>query len=161
MAGADQHSRGTIRPGFARWAPRKIQRAQGRPGVRRTRSLVCSKKAHELVTTGTPEHRPSLRDGITAYTCSPRSAGLVSLRRLARNRCTRLDPSVGRSGPHDFAVRGLRASPARRPRPPHPVLTFAAIGQTPLWSKQDAARQPYISEKRKKNILHWKAWRAS
>jgi hypothetical protein len=31
------------------------KRVQGRPGAGRTRSLVCSKKAHELVTTGSTE----------------------------------------------------------------------------------------------------------
>jgi hypothetical protein len=33
----------------------KEKRAQGRPGAGRTRSLVCSKKAHELDTTGSTE----------------------------------------------------------------------------------------------------------
>ena len=39
------------------------------PGARCTRSLACeSKKAHELITTGSPESfRHSLHDGSTAY----------------------------------------------------------------------------------------------
>jgi hypothetical protein len=41
------------RPGFGR-SPR--QRTQGMPGVGHTRSLVCRKKAHELVTTGEAVH---------------------------------------------------------------------------------------------------------
>jgi hypothetical protein len=32
-----------------------MRRAQGKPDALRTRSLVCEKKAYELVTTGTPE----------------------------------------------------------------------------------------------------------
>jgi len=50
--------------------PPKNQRAQGRPGARCTRGLVCNvhlkKNAHEH--TGSAETlRPSLRNGFTAY----------------------------------------------------------------------------------------------
>jgi hypothetical protein len=46
----------------------EYQRAQGMPGAQCTRSLVCNKKTHELVTTGTPEiTRHSPRNGFTAY----------------------------------------------------------------------------------------------
>jgi len=47
--------------------------------------------------------RHSLREWFTAYTCSPWCAGLASHRglRIAR----KFDLSVGRPGPHDFAVR--------------------------------------------------------
>jgi hypothetical protein len=38
------------------------------PDAQCTRSLVCNKKTHELVTTGTPEiTRHSPRNGFTAY----------------------------------------------------------------------------------------------
>jgi hypothetical protein len=44
------------------------QRAQGMPGARCARSLACSKKTRELVTTVTPEiARHSPRNGFTAY----------------------------------------------------------------------------------------------
>jgi hypothetical protein len=44
------------------------QRAQGMPGAQCTRSLVCKKQTHELVTTVTPEiARHSPRNGFTAY----------------------------------------------------------------------------------------------
>jgi hypothetical protein len=46
----------------------------------------------------------SLRNGVTAYTRSPRGAGLDSPRRR-RIIFRRLDPSVGGPGPRDFAVR--------------------------------------------------------
>jgi len=49
--------------------------------------------------------RHSLRDGVTAYTCSPRCAGLVSHRRPGKQNPPKRDLSVGRSGPHDFTVR--------------------------------------------------------
>src|SRR5579863_4193617 len=45
-----------IRPSFAnRWSLRE-QRAQGMPGVRCTRSLVCKVKSIRVVTTGSPVH---------------------------------------------------------------------------------------------------------
>ena len=70
-------------------------------------------KKQAAVTTGKAEAiRHSLRDGLAAYTRSPRSAGLVSLRRLLA-RHQRLDTSVGVPGPRDFAVcMDLRSSDA-------------------------------------------------
>jgi len=82
------------------------KRAQGMPGAWRTRSLVCKGGKH---TSSHHRHaetvRHSLCNGLAAASCSPRSAGLVSLRRLARSSLARLGASVGVSGPHDFAVR--------------------------------------------------------
>ena len=63
------HSRGAMRPGFALDSAPGSQRAQGRPGARCTRGLVCKmvqRTAHEH--TGSAETlRPSLRSGLTAY----------------------------------------------------------------------------------------------
>jgi hypothetical protein len=79
--------------------------------VRRTHPQACVqwKKAHELETTGsTGATRPSLRNGVAAYTRSPRGAagmpGLLAPVALP-DVLARLDLSVGRSGPHAFAVR--------------------------------------------------------
>jgi hypothetical protein len=86
------------------FVPRK-QRAQGRPGAGRTRSLVCSKKAHELVTTGSTETSglpcamvltllralPGVRDLIVTVACETSSR--------------KLSASPGAPGPHDLAVR--------------------------------------------------------
>src|SRR5260370_1344656 len=63
------HSRGAKRPGRERkFSPQK-KRAQGKPGARCTRGLVCKvvrRNAHEH--TGSAESiRPSLRNGFTAY----------------------------------------------------------------------------------------------
>jgi hypothetical protein len=62
-------SRGAMRPGRTRNAAPKNQRAQGKPGARCTRGLVCKvvrRNAHEH--TGSAESiRPSLRNGFTAY----------------------------------------------------------------------------------------------
>jgi hypothetical protein len=77
------------------------------PGAGRTRSLVGGKgqAAHKHSHRGLAETiRHSLRDGFTAAPCSPRSLGLVSLRRYA-NRIAQLDPSVEGTGPHGLTVR--------------------------------------------------------
>src|SRR6185437_8490112 len=99
------------------------QRAQGRPGARCTRGLMCSraskKCAHEH--TGSAETlRPSLRNGFTAYTCSL-VAMLCHHRLRDAKHHRRLDASTGASGPHDFAVRAtsLLATPHTH-RSPHP-----------------------------------------
>src|SRR3982074_1554846 len=59
------------------------QRAQGMPGARCARSLVCSEKAHELVTTVTPESPGIPRAMVltVSFVLSP-VTGLVCHRRL-------------------------------------------------------------------------------
>ena len=42
-------------------------------------------------------NRHSLRNGVTAYTCSPRSAGLISLHRLTGSSPASLIPASGRA----------------------------------------------------------------
>ena len=93
--------------------PPKNQRAQGRPGARCTRGLVCNvhskKNAHEH--TGSAETlRPSLRNGFTAYiVLSPVTGFFVTVAYGIVFR--KLDTSIGVSGPHDFAVRFSFARP--------------------------------------------------
>jgi hypothetical protein len=48
-------------------------------------------------------NRHSLRNGFTAYTRPPRCPGLIAT--VTCGIAHKLDPSVGRSGPRDFAVR--------------------------------------------------------
>ena len=74
------------------------------PGARCARSLACkNKKAHEVVTTGSPE-QPGIPRAMVltvSFVISP-VIGLFCHRHL---RCRKLDASVEASGPHDFAVR--------------------------------------------------------
>src|ERR1700720_3414001 len=119
------------------------------PGAHCTRSLACSKKTRELVTTRTPEH-PAFPHAmvLTAYFVLSPVIGLFCHRRLRIEGCQRpvgptclreLDAGVEASGPHDFAVRvsavrqraidrsRAEARPAitsralALPRPPHPI----------------------------------------
>jgi hypothetical protein len=93
------------------------QRAQGKPGARCTRSLVCSVLvAHECSHhrfTGTPSF-PCAMVLTVSFVLSP-VTGLFCHRRRADN-SAKLDASVGASGPHDFAVRVSIIRPARYSR---------------------------------------------
>ncbi len=90
-------SRGAMRPRLASTLPSLERRAQGRPGARCTRGLVCKhaqKHAHEH--TGSAETlRPSPRNGFTAYSAlSPVTGFLATVapRALPQN----LTPASGR-----------------------------------------------------------------
>ena len=85
-----------------------------------SRAIAHRERAHEH--TGSAETlRPSLRSGFTAYfVLSPvnGSFATVAPKKLASQE---LDASTATSGPHDFAVRIMRARLLRNPRPPHPT----------------------------------------
>jgi hypothetical protein len=128
-------SRHTAPEFFKIHSPQK-KRAQGRPGARCTRGLMCKdalgKSAHEH--TGSAEAvRPSLRNGFTAYSVlSPARPGLLvtvtpKKRELPRN----LTPATGASGPHDFAVRVSRARQSQPSRPSLPAPTSVTMANAP------------------------------
>jgi hypothetical protein len=98
--------------------PRKGKRAQGRPGARCTRGLVCKivrRNAHEH--TGSAETlRPSPRNGFTAYIALSLATGFVATIARKKRASHELDASVGASEPHDFAVRKQRRSSLARHR---------------------------------------------
>src|ERR1700738_607191 len=106
---------------FKNHTPRS-KRAQGMPGARCTRGLVCKnvQRAHTSIQVQTGASRHSLRNGFTAYTALSPVTGLSCHRRLARLHA-KLDASVGASGPHDFAVRTLAFRQTAPPPPPPPV----------------------------------------
>jgi hypothetical protein len=126
------HSRGAIMPEFRIiHVPPGYKRAQGTPGDGLTHGPPAVRKA------GGSDHRlsrisrHSLRNGFTAYTCSPRCAGLVSHRHLSFI-IDKLDTSVGVPGPHDFAVRTVAARLAAPTRPSHPASNVRDDRETPL-----------------------------
>ena len=128
------HSRGAMRPGFARsFAPldnrgRRESRVRAAPAVS---CAMCTEKcAHEH--TGSAEaSRPSLRDGVTVSFALSLATGLschhhprtnaLAFAREKRLLLKGLDASVGASGPHDFAVHVTCRSSSAHPRPPHPT----------------------------------------
>jgi len=55
----------------------------------------------------------------------------------------RVDPSVGRSGPHDLAVRAEVARLATRSHPPLPAATSVTT-RTPLRSRRDGRNMHYF-----------------
>ena len=68
---------------------------------------VQNKKAHEQVTTGSPETiRPSLRNGFNGlFRALPGEPGFVAtIPSATRKRCRRVDASVGASGPHVYIL---------------------------------------------------------
>jgi hypothetical protein len=109
-------------------------RAQGTPGARCTRGLVCKtaqKNAHEH--TGSAEAiRHSLRNGFTAYSVLSPATGFLAT--VARAPWRELDASVGASGPHVFAVRKSALSSAAPPASiaSHPayatIMTRPSVG---------------------------------
>ena len=127
------------------------------PGAGRTHGPPATKNAGGSHHRQGQNIRHSLRDGFTAYTCAPRSPGLLASVALRNHHPQSLIPA---SGDQDATI-----SPSVPPRFARVVsasiascfVTSAAIGQAPLWSKQDAQREPYISEKRKRYILRRRA----
>jgi hypothetical protein len=128
-----------FRPGDASLSALRMKRAQGVPDAGRTREpcvqRTCAhcarKKPQGSRTTGTPRAMV-----LTAASCSPRCTGLVSHRRLSV-RHARLDPSVGRSGPHDLTVRAGAARLAPPARPPHPAPNTRDDRVAPLSRARD------------------------
>ena len=77
------------------------------------------------------------------YALSP-VTGLCCHRRPHRSSRCELSLSVGRPGPHDFAVRISAVRPHERScaspsRPSHPASRFVTIAHTPLMPRRDGA----------------------
>jgi hypothetical protein len=110
------------------------QRAQGTPGARCTRGLVCKsaqRKAHTSIQVQRRRSGIPCAMVLTLIARSPRRIGLCCLRRLriwfcppgrARKTSADLTPTSEASGPHAFAVRvvavRLRAGPIAHGNPP-------------------------------------------
>jgi hypothetical protein len=126
-----------ICPSFWNQCPSEILRARGMPGAGRTHGPPATKKAGGSHHRFSLNNRHSPHNGVTAYTCSRRCTGLVSHRRSAQ-RLAELDPSVGETRPHDFAV---RIGHVRQPcQPVHRILhpTFVTIAKRPSYRVRDS-----------------------
>jgi hypothetical protein len=103
--------------------PPNRARAQGMPGARCTRGLVCNRRkkyAHEH--TGQRRHPTFPAQWLYGlYRALPGRAGLVVTVAREKRASHELDASIGASGPHDFTVRirtvrqGTSASTASHP----------------------------------------------
>src|ERR1700694_1417546 len=104
------------------------QRAQGMPGARCARSLVCKVESTRVVTTVTPGSPgiPYAMVLTVSFVLSP-VTGLVC-HRHRRNCLRQLDASVGASGPPAFAIRvsTVRQRAARVHRIPPPTSVTIA-----------------------------------
>src|SRR6266481_3408491 len=118
------------------------QRAQGMPGARRTRSLVCENKntrvSHYRFARFT-QH--SLRNGFNGFLRALLGDRALLPPSPAEDFFRQLDASVGASGPHDFAVRKSAARPRKNlrsplPHPPHPTPHVRDDREPPLFGDE-------------------------
>src|ERR1700749_3911662 len=117
-----------------RSCPPKEVRAQGMPGVLRTRGLVSVKKAHEVITTGSP-NSPAFpaRWFSGLFRALLGVPGLIATVTPEKQFASHeLNASVGASGPHDFAVRVRALRHARCSRPSRPAFNVRDDRDTPL-----------------------------
>jgi len=130
----------------------RIAEGAGKAGSSPLPWPACNKKARGRTTGSAETSRPSLRDGWTAYTRSPRGPALLPPS-PRRSPSAKLGISTGMPGPHDFAGAPDRSS-ARKThaaiqgahRIPHP--TSVTIAKRPLI--RAGRRGVYIISEKKK-----------
>src|SRR5438477_6943287 len=124
-----KHNSAVSRRDFARALQVRLrlceQRAQGMPGARCTRGLVCQKCAFRRTRAyrAAETLRHPLRNGFTAYFVLSPVSGLVVTVTPEKLASHELSASIAAPGPHDFAVRScsfVRACAPEQKRPPHP-----------------------------------------
>ena len=145
-----KRSRDTLRPSLASIMTLSTGEGAGNTGcwphpraLRAEKCALCARKKPQ----GSRNNRRSLRNSFTAYTWSPRSTGLVSLRRLAL--VTRgLIPASGNRD-RTISPYAIRASSLRASRPSHPAAHVRDDREAPLRRRRDGRIQSQFSEKRK------------
>jgi len=110
-------------------------RAQGRPGAGWRPWSACNKKARGRTTGAAEITRPSLRDGFTDYTYSPRGPAFLSPS-PARSSHRRLGISTGMPGPHDFTA--VNASFVRKLSAHDDTVTSIASPAQHSWRSRSA-----------------------
>ena len=101
------------------------ERAQGKPGARCTRGLVCkscTKKTHTSIQV--QRRHPDFPCAVVStglYRALPGDRAFLPPSPLRTCVSQELDASVGASGPHGFALRRSHARQSQLPRPPHPT----------------------------------------
>ena len=126
---AARFARGMHRQGPSEDRGRRECRAHAAPAVSCAR--VC-KKAHTSIQVQRRHSGIPCATVLRLMAGSPRCPGFLATVAPRETSRGKLDPSVGRSGPHAFAVRAGLARPAKPTRPSHPAPTFVTT-RTPLW----------------------------
>jgi hypothetical protein len=145
-AGTQQCSRGAIRVRVLLRTALMIGRGRREGRVSTDTHGPRATKKHAAVTTGSAATRPSLRNGFTAYTYSPRGPGFLApvTRERSLKPLARLAPA---SGCQDHTTSPSAAAPFVRmtrsctslSRPSHPAPRFVTIAHTPLLPRRDGA----------------------
>jgi hypothetical protein len=117
-------------------------RAQGRPGARCTRGLVCKHaqtKTHTSIQVQRKQSGLPCAMVLRLIPCYPRRSFLATVtpKKLASRK---LDTSTEASGPHDFAVRVSAVRPAAPSRPSLPASNVRGDRETPLLRVRDGVR---------------------
>jgi hypothetical protein len=144
--------------GLLQFHPLRKQRAQGRPGARCTRGLVCKhaqKNAHEH--TGSAESiRPSLRNGFTAYSALFPATGLfatVASQTVPRS----LTPASGRQN-HTISP-SASAALVSRSIYVHRISTRVSLrSRAPLLSGETGGETPLICPTRQEEYFSAEGW---
>ena len=152
----------------------QISEGAGKAGSSPLPWPACRKKARGRTTGSAKTSRPSLRDGLTVYSRSPRgpaclpplsrdaNASRVRDNACALRGCTTLARrhgiSTGMPGPHGFTVRitsfvGTQNARCDVSRPTAPRLACRDDRETPLMPRRDAHRETQLPKKRNKNVL--------
>jgi len=133
-----------MRPDHASSVP--LEKIRGRRECRMLAapaSLACKENAlfaHASNDRFSRNNRHSPRNGlrlIRDLLGAPGSLATVTLRIIT----ARLDPSVGGSGPHDFAVRTGCPRLVQPPRPSHPAPNVRDDREPPLWRERDGRKE--------------------
>ena len=129
------HSRGTMRPRFARSLALIENRGLREDRVRAAPAVSCAiahrKRAHEH-TGSAGASRPSLRSGFTAYFVLSPVNGSFATVAPGKLVSQELDASTAASGPHDFAVRFTPHSSDMASASTASHRTFVTIAIAPL-----------------------------
>jgi hypothetical protein len=107
---------------------------------------LCARKQHRAA-----EQPAFPAQWVTAYTCSPRCAGLVSHRRLT-HRSQGLIPASGNRD-RTISPSALRASSLRAPRPSHPAPRQVTIGRNAPLAGRDGRNIRLICTSEKANYF--------
>ena len=132
MMTVKKRSRGAMRPSFEETLPSKYRgrredRVRAAPAVS---CAMCTRNAHEH--TGSAETlRPSLRNGFTAYTCSPGDRLSCHHRPLEALASQELDASSGASD-HTISPYASRRSSVAASASTAPCPTFVTMANAPL-----------------------------